>query len=286
MAAVINEAKNILHINTFVLCVFIENVALVEDRTFPTSSANTERPCSCVDGSCIPCFSVLVMMQQISLSLRSSHHLSFGFDPPAPDKVLDVPVEVQRLVFWSRQCRNPCRCCSLLTCCWLPCCGAEADPYGTVASRRKRVLLQYINKLVDVFVVLVVQVPQVQFLDNVVFMPVVGLHGPDSASFTSAVLVMPKMALMVQTVQKPVEVPQVQFLGMVDVPVVCTSSAGRDSAENCGGPAVAVHRLDKVVDAPVVVQLQGGGPDSVCCLEALVVPQLQFIDILVDFPLW
>ena len=37
------------------------------------------------------------------------------------------------------------------------------------------------SSVVGVLVVLVVQVPQVQFLDIVVFMPVVGLHGPDSA---------------------------------------------------------------------------------------------------------
>ena len=57
-------------------------------------------------------------------------------------------------------------------------------------STRKRFLLQHINNVVDVLVVLVVRVPQVQ------------------------------------------------FLGMVDVPVVCTSGAGRDSA--LGSWSVAV----------------------------------------------
>ena len=88
------------------------------------------------------------------------------------------------------------------TCCWLPCCGEKADPDGPVASKRKRFLLQYINKVVDVLVVLVVQVPQVQFLDVV------------DVLFTAQVVV--------------------QF-------------------------------LDKVVGAPVVVQRQGDGPDSVFC---------------------
>ena len=98
-------------------------------------------------------------------------------------------------------------------------------------------------------------------------------------------------AFMVHSVLKPVEIAQVQFLDkVVDVPVVCTSGAGSDSAENSRGSAVAVHRPfgrpvpGRGVDAPVVVQRQGDGPDSVSCLEALVVPQLQFNDILVDFP--
>ena len=54
----------------------------------------------------------------------------------------------------------------------------------------------------------------------------------------------------------------VQFMDkVVDVPVaVHVRSGGRDSARNCGGSAVAVHRrgqyMDKVVDVPVVVNVR------------------------------
>ena len=57
-------------------------------QTFPISYANTEISCSCYHGSCVPCFSILVMKVQVSLSSWSQnifcHHFLLGFDYPAP----------------------------------------------------------------------------------------------------------------------------------------------------------------------------------------------------------
>ena len=43
---------------------------LRQSRTFPISSAKTERSCSCTDGSSIPCFSILVLTRNILVSTR------------------------------------------------------------------------------------------------------------------------------------------------------------------------------------------------------------------------
>ena len=57
-------------------------------QTFPTSFANTERFCSCDDGSCIQCSSLLVMKLQVPLNLWSrnmfSHHSLCWVDAFAP----------------------------------------------------------------------------------------------------------------------------------------------------------------------------------------------------------
>ena len=172
-----------------------------------------------------------------------------------------MPVKVQRLVLWSRQCRIPCRSCSLSTCCWLPCCGAEADPYGPVISRQEEIpLSQYINKEVDILVVLVVQVPQVQFL-GAVDVPVAGhvrcwgrdiaencggsavtVHRRGRSSWTRLLRcsLLDTSGVGVETLPKTVEVPQLQFIAMVvqyvdnvvDVPVGSVRFDVPDSAEH------------------------------------------------------
>ena len=107
MAALIDEVVNIHHINTFVLFASIENDALVADIpnffciNWKILSMYLWFVCSmffnsgdeagsdlCNDDSCIPCFSILVLKLQVSLSPWSpnifSHHFLFGFDSPAP----------------------------------------------------------------------------------------------------------------------------------------------------------------------------------------------------------
>ena len=70
-----------------------------------------------------------------------------------------------------------------------------------------------------------VKVPQFQFIDRVV-------------DFST---VLQRRVPTVQTVQKTGEIPQLQFLDMVDDTRCCTTTGSwADRAENCGGPAVAV----------------------------------------------
>ena len=96
-----------------------------------------------------------------------------------------------------------------------------------------------------------VEFTQVQFLDEDVFMPVVGQ----------------RLALTVQTVPKPVEFPQVQFWhGVVFMPV----AHGTDSAETRGVPTGAVV-------SPVVAQRQI--PMVSLTME---IKQLQLIDKVFD----
>ena len=119
---------------------------------------------------------------------------------------------------WCGDCtfRIPCHSCSLSTYCWLPFCGAEADAYGPVVSRRYRflcystttrlmssscwcrfhrcsswfwltcpfcasqVVVQFLDKVVDGPVVVddrSSEVPQLQFFDLVVEIPAVALVG-------------------------------------------------------------------------------------------------------------
>ena len=86
MAAFIDENMNI-PISIHLFCMLALRM-LRRLLTFPISFAETERSCSFFDGSCIPCYSILVMTQQVSLcycSLKNvfSHHFLFGVDPPA-----------------------------------------------------------------------------------------------------------------------------------------------------------------------------------------------------------
>ena len=53
-------------------------------QTFPISSPKFERSYQCIDGLCIPCFSTLVSMQQVSWCLEGSLRSLFGFEPFAP----------------------------------------------------------------------------------------------------------------------------------------------------------------------------------------------------------
>ena len=86
MAAFIDEVINIPHINTFVLYASTENVAFGcgHSQLLP----QTLKIWLMKNDSCNPCFSTLVTMQQVSLSLLrsniSSLHFLFGFDPLAP----------------------------------------------------------------------------------------------------------------------------------------------------------------------------------------------------------
>ena len=86
MAAFVDEVMKILRINTL-FCMLVLRM-LRHLLTFPTSSAETERSCSCIDGFIGSMFlnsgddaaSFLVLLE----SEYFSHHCLFGFDPPAP----------------------------------------------------------------------------------------------------------------------------------------------------------------------------------------------------------
>ena len=86
--------------------------------------------------------------------------------------------------------------------------------------------------------------PQVQFLDKVVDMPV--------------------------AIGKPVEIPQVQFLDKLSTPVVGAWCSWPDSAENCGNAAVAVQIVaSRATDHGEIVQviqlLRRGADRGVSC---------------------
>ena len=80
---------------------------------------------------------------------------------------------------------------------------------------------------------------------------------------------------------QPVEIPQVQFLVrlLTRSLLCCDSCLGVDSAENCGGSAVAVGAVLRV-DVPILMQLK-----FLQFYENVEVPQFPFLDRVVQLQL-
>ena len=129
-------------------------------------------------------------------------------------------------------------------------------------QRKKPIIQEKINQ-----VTMNVEIPQLQYIDKVVDVPVV----------------MQKQVPAIQKVQKTVEVPQVQLIDkVVDMLVVLQRHVTIIQKVQRTVEAPQVHYTDKIVDVPLVLQRQVPTIQNV--QKTVEVQQVQFLDKVVDIP--